>query len=310
MSASARIKRTTRSIIWIVRAPSAIRTAKRRFSGAHGRCWKNDLANGGAALHFAAMARLPLILITPSTEKRGVEFHDLSASLSIKYENAILQAGGIPLTVPVSSDKKILAEIVRRADGVLLTGGDDINPDLYEKNLPKKIRATIEQSPDGGKRDLLELILIEEIFRQRRPLLAICRGHQMLNVAFGGQLIADIRQQIPGALNHRRLDKPNSLTHEVALTANSLLAKITDRKILGVNSSHHQAVLKTAEPLMATARSSDGIVEAMELKPGASNRMPFFLSVQFHSERLAEKFAEHRAIFRRFIQACARKHRP
>src|SRR5471030_1459599 len=98
------------------------------------------------------MARLPLILITPSVEKRGIEFHDLSASLSIKYENAVLQAGGIPLTVPISSDKKILAEIVRRADGILLTGGDDINPDLYEKNLPKKIRATIEQSPRSEER--------------------------------------------------------------------------------------------------------------------------------------------------------------
>jgi putative glutamine amidotransferase len=256
------------------------------------------------------MARLPLILITPSVEKRGVEFHDLSASLSIKYLNAVLQAGGIPVTVPISTDKKILAEIVRRADGVLLTGGDDINPDLYEKNLPEKIRATIEQTPDGGKRDLLELVLIDEIFRQRKPLLAICRGHQLLNIALGGQLIADIRQQVPGALNHQRSDKAADLVHEAALTADSLLAKITGKKILGVNSSHHQAVLKPAEPLMATARSSDGIVEAMELKPEESNRLPFLLAVQFHPERLAEKFAEHRAIFGRFIQACARKRKP
>jgi putative glutamine amidotransferase len=251
------------------------------------------------------MARMPLILITPSVEKRGVEFHDLSASLSIKYENAVLQSGGIPLTVPISFDKKVLAEIVRRADGVLLTGGDDINPDLYEKKLPKKIRATIEQSPDGGKRDLLELILIDEIFRQRKPLLAICRGHQLLNIALGGKLIADIRQQVPGALNHQRLDLANEPVHEVALTSNSLLAKIICSKTLNVNSSHHQAVVRPAEPLVATARSSDGIVEAMELKPEVSGRMPFLLGVQFHPERLAEKFAEHRVIFDRFIQSCS-----
>jgi putative glutamine amidotransferase len=250
------------------------------------------------------MARLPLILITPSVEKRGVEFHDLSASLSIKYENAVLQAGGIPLTVPISSDRKILAEIVRRADGVLLTGGDDINPGLYTKKLPRAIRATIEASPDGGKRDLLELALIDEIFRQRKPLLAICRGHQLLNVAFGGQLIADIRQQVPGALNHQRLDKAGELVHEAALTAGSLLSKIVGKRVLGVNSSHHQAVLQPAEPLVAVARSSDGIIEAMELRPDAARRMPFFLSVQFHPERLAEKFAEHRAIFSRFVKAC------
>jgi putative glutamine amidotransferase len=252
------------------------------------------------------MARMPLILITPSVEKRGVEFHDLSASLSVKYLNAVLQAGGIPLTVPISTDRKVLAEIVGRADGVLLTGGDDINPDLYEKNLPEKIRATIEQTPDGGKRDLLELILIDEIFRQRKPLLAICRGHQLLNIALGGQLIADIRQQVPGALNHQRSDQAADLVHEAALTADSLLAKITGQKILGVNSSHHQAVLEPAGPLTAVARSSDGIVEAMELKPEESNRLPFLLAVQFHPERLAGKFAEHRAIFSRFVKACVR----
>jgi putative glutamine amidotransferase len=253
------------------------------------------------------MARLPLILITPSVEKRGVEFHDLSASLSIKYENAVLQAGGIPITAPISPDRAILEEIVRRVDGVLLTGGDDINPDLYEKNLPKKIRATIEQSPDGGKRDLLELVLIDEVFRQRKPLLAVCRGHQLLNIALGGQLIADIRQQIPGALNHQRLDLAGKIVHEVALTAGSLLSKIIGKRVLGVNSSHHQAVLQPAEPLVATARSSDGIVEAMELRPDAARRMPYLLSVQFHPERLTEKHAGHRAIFRSFTQACNRK---
>jgi putative glutamine amidotransferase len=252
------------------------------------------------------MSRLPLILITPSTEKSGVEFHDLSASLSIKYENAVIQAGGIPITAPISPDRKILAEIVRRVDGVLLTGGDDINPGLYTKKLPLAIRQTIEPSPDGGKRDLLELVLIAEVFRQHKPLLAICRGHQLLNIALGGQLIADIRLQVPGSLNHQRLDMAGELVHEVALTADSLLAKITGKQVLGVNSSHHQAVLKTAGPLQATARSSDGIVEAMELKRGESMKMPFLLGVQFHPERLAEKFAEHRAIFSSFVKACFR----
>jgi len=253
------------------------------------------------------MARLPLILITPSVEKRGIEFHDLSASLSIQYETAVLRAGGMPVIAPVSASQKILAEIVRRVNGVLLTGGDDINPDLYAKKLPRTIRKTIEQTPDGGKRDLLELVLIDEIFRQRKPLLAICRGHQLLNIALGGQLVADIRQQVPGALNHQRLDLAGKIVHEAALTAGSLLAKMMGKRILGVNSSHHQAVLQPAEPLMATARSRDGIVEAMELKPDAAGLMPFLLAVQFHPERLVEKHAEHRAIFRSFIQACNRK---
>jgi putative glutamine amidotransferase len=253
------------------------------------------------------MAGSPLIIVTPSIEKRGVEFHDLSASLSIKYENAILQAGGIPVTSPITTDRQSLAELVGHADGILLTGGDDINPDLYDPDLPPDVRQTIETTPDGGRRDLSELILIDEAFRQHKPLLAICRGHQLLNVALGGRLIADIRKQVPGALNHQRMDKAGKLVHEVPLTSGSLLYKMLGKRILGVNSSHHQGVIETAQPLMAVGRTQDGIVEVMELKPEAARLLPFLLSVQFHPERLTEQYAEHRAIFHRFIEVCSRK---
>jgi putative glutamine amidotransferase len=254
------------------------------------------------------MVSLPLILVTSSSEKRGVEFQDTSSSLSFRYEQAILAAGGIPLIAPMTTDRPVLAEAVRRADGVMLTGGDDINPALYTNKLPRAVRKTLALPPDGGARDLRELILIDEIFRQRKPLLAICRGFQMVNVAFGQKLIVDIPSQLPGALNHKGTDKAGeALTHEVALTPASLLSKITGRKTLGVNSSHHQGILEPAEPFATVARTEDGIVEAMELKPGMSNgsaRLPFFLGVQFHPERLAKKHAEHQAIFSRFVEAC------
>jgi putative glutamine amidotransferase len=251
------------------------------------------------------MVRPPLILVSPSIEKRGVEFHDLSVSLSVKYDFSVTQAGGIPVTAPTTTDRALLAEVVRRVDGVLLTGGDDINPDLYAKNLPRAIRQTVATTPDGGGRDLRELVLLDEVFRQRKPLLAICRGHQLLNIALGGKLIADIRRQVPGALNHRRMDQAGELVHIAPLTAGSLLARTIGKRELGMNSSHHQAVLEPAAPLMAVARTSDGIVEAMEWKPEAARRMPFLLSVQFHPERLVERHAEHRAIFSAFTKACA-----
>ena len=252
------------------------------------------------------MGRLPLILVSPSIEKRGVEFHDLSASLSVRYNEAILQAGGIPVTVPTSTDRATLAEAVRRTDGVLLTGGDDINPELYEEKLPRKIAKTVEETPDGGARDLRELLLIEEIFRQQKPLLAICRGHQMLNVAFGGRLIVDIPRQHPSKINHIRMDKPMDLVHEATLTPGSLVSKICKTPVLGVNSTHHQAVLEPAEPFVATACSADGVVEVMELRPECSAMLPFLLSVQFHPERLVQKHARYRAIFEKFVAACAK----
>lgn len=253
------------------------------------------------------MARPPLILVSPSIEKRGVEFHDLSASLSLRYNSALLQAGGIPVTAPTSTDRAALAEAVRRTDGVLLTGGDDINPALYDGKLPRKIRNTIETTPDDGARDVRDLMLIEQIFQQRKPVLAICRGHQMLNVAFGARLLADIGQQLPGALNHRRTDRPLDLVHEAALTPGSLVSRICKTRVLGVNSTHHQAVLEPASLFVATARSRDGVVEAMELKSEFAGLLPFLLSVQFHPERLVQKHARYRAIFEQFVAAAKPK---
>lgn len=253
--------------------------------------------------------QLPLILVTPSTERKGVEFLDTSSSLSFRYEHAILQGGGVPVVAPLTTDRSMLAQAVRRVDGVLFTGGDDINPALYSENVPPNVLKTVTMPPDVESRDLRELILIDEIFEQRKPLLAICRGFQMLNVAFGRELIMDIPSQLPGALNHARTDKAGeALTHEVPLTAGSLLSKITGKRSLGVNSSHHQGVLEPAEPFAAIARTEDGIVEAMELKPDGSGKLPhlpFFLAVQFHPERLVKR-PEHQAIFSGFVDACGR----
>jgi putative glutamine amidotransferase len=251
------------------------------------------------------MKKAPVVLVSPSIEKKGIEFGDLSLSLSFPYADALMAVGAMPLTMPPATSRHMVAECVSRADGILLTGGDDIDPELYAKRLPQKVRRTVEKTPDGGGRDWRELMIIAEVFRQRKPLLAICRGHQLLNVAFGGTLWVDIPSQVKGAIRHVRNDRKSGIAHEVHLTDGSMLAKITGGRTLGVNSTHHQAVARPGSLFTVTGASSDGITECVDLRPEAADLLPFLVSVQFHPERLAGRFSEHRAVFSAFARACA-----
>jgi putative glutamine amidotransferase len=250
----------------------------------------------------------PLVLITPCAERKGAEFLDRSLSLSDCYPRAILAAGGMPWVLPSWPAENIAAEAVRRCHGVMLTGGDDVQPKLYAKDLPPQLGRTV--SPADAVRDLWELLLIREVFRQRKPLLAICRGQQILNVALGGTLIVDIPTQVPRALNHRRLDRKDKIVHKVALTPGSILNKIMGKQTLGVNSSHHQSVGRLGGSLRVTAVSPDGVVEGVELAESARRRLPWLVAVQFHPERLFEKHDVFLELFRSFIRACVpkRKH--
>jgi len=249
----------------------------------------------------------PLILISGSTEKKGAEFADTSLSLSLNYPAALKAAGAMPWVLPCMPEPDVVAEGVRRCEGVLLTGGDDVGPALYSEALSPELQKTIHAA--SPERDLFELMLIEEVFRQKKPLLAICRGHQILNVALGGTLIVDIPSQVPAAINHSRMDLKNKVVHDAELKPGSNLAEITGKARLGVNSTHHQAVGKIAKPLRANAVSMDGIIEGMEFAPGAHSMLPWLLSVQFHPERLFPQHAEHLDIFKSFVQACVRVRR-
>jgi putative glutamine amidotransferase len=247
---------------------------------------------------------LPIVVISPSTRRRGAEFDDFSIDLSNQYLLAIEAAGAIPMVLPCLSDPQMVAEAVRHAHGVLLTGGDDVETTLYRKDLPPELARTV--SPPARERDLFELMLIDEVFRQKKPMLAICRGQQMLNVALGGTLIVDIPTQVPGALRHSRGDKKNDIVHEINVQPGSLLAEAVEDTVLGVNSSHHQAVEKTAKPLRATAVSIDGIIEGMELGPESQHLLPYLVAVQFHPERLFARHKKHWDLFRSFTDACRR----
>jgi putative glutamine amidotransferase len=248
--------------------------------------------------------RAPLILIVPSAQARGVEFADLSASLSNRYALAVARAGGVPHILPLLPDRSFLRECVRRAKGVVLTGGDDLDPKIYRLRTPTKLRRTV--TLDHPQRDAVEFAVIAEVFRQKKPLLAVCRGLQMLNVALGGDLLVDVPQQVPGALAHKQMDRKNDVVHEVALTPGSLLHRSHRTRTLGVNSTHHQAAGRVAPWLQVSARSADGVIEGLELTAAAARRGPWLVAVQYHPERLFDRYPAHAALFRAFVRACAK----
>jgi putative glutamine amidotransferase len=248
------------------------------------------------------MQSAPLILVSPSTEAKGVEFYDYSLSLSQAYLDAVTLAGGLPIVAPCAPSPKLAAEYVRRCDGLMITGGDDIQPELYYGNVPAKLRKTVERT--DPVRDLLETLLIKEAFAQHKPLLAICRGHQLLNVTLGGSLFVDIPTEIPTALNHSRLEHKDQVVHTVQLEKDSLLARLFGKRKMEVNSSHHQAVNKVAQALRVTGRSEDGVIEVLELRPEDAGLLPYLLGIQFHPERLVRGYPEFIELFRSFIEAC------
>ncbi|MGA2751010.1 MAG: gamma-glutamyl-gamma-aminobutyrate hydrolase family protein [Verrucomicrobiota bacterium] len=249
------------------------------------------------------MTSRPAILVTPSTERKGAEFADFSISLSNRYTDAVIDAGGLPQVFPATTSKTVISEALDRCDGVLMTGGDDIDPRLYATDLPDALAKTV--GPLEPERDLWETELIAQVLKRHKPLFGICRGHQMLNVALGGTLVVDIASLLPNALNHRRMDRKMEPVHDVSIAPDSLLGKITGLRSLAVNSTHHQAIGLLADPLRAVAQSPDGIIEAVELKQ--PDGMPFLLAVQFHPERLIDSNPVFLRLFTSFIDACGRR---
>lgn len=244
----------------------------------------------------------PIIVASTMNEKKGAEFSDWSISLSHWYIRAITKAGGVPLLAPNIPEKNLAHEMVARTDGVMLTGGDDLQPDLYDTSLPKRIKT--KAAGVDPARDLFEFLLIKEALKQRKPLLAICRGPQVLNVALGGGLITDIPTERPKAMTHQIKGKAHKLAHTIETQSNSLIRKIFCRASIRINSAHHQAIGELAPMLRATAWTRDGIVEAIELIEEDAARAPFLLGVQFHPERLIDEHPEFLRIFKAFVKAC------
>lgn len=247
----------------------------------------------------------PLILITPSTQPAGAEFDDPSISLSLRYSEAVFRAGGLPWVFPPTTDPDLVHAAVGRCDGVVLSGGDDITPGLHRPEISPELQSLCGATDKS--RDAFELLVLQNVFTQPRPLLAICRGHQLVNVALGGTLHVDLASEHPSEVPHNACDRKDVAVHPVVLDPKSMLAKITGRKSLRVNSTHHQGIDQLAPELRPVAVAPDGLIEATELTEDSRGFLPWFLSVQFHPERLAPKQVEQRRVLLAFIEACSKR---
>jgi len=229
------------------------------------------------------MKRKPLIGVTPSFNPYSGKF-----LLGVEYIRAIQKAGGIPLLIPYADFKNNVDLIFERFDGFMLSGGGDVLP-FYYKEEPKKTEKVVPE------RDEFEIELVKRCFKNKKPLFAICRGSQIMNVAMGGNLIQDINSEI----QHYQSAYYDELTHTIIIEKGTFLYEIFKKKELKVNSFHHQAVKKLGKTLRISARAKDGIVEGIE-----SDNHPFFLGVQFHPEFLFEKHKMFFKLFKVFIDAC------
>jgi len=190
------------------------------------------------------------------------------------YSDAVLQAGGIPLLLPPVEDTESIRRYTQVCDGFILSGGGDINPCLFG------------ESPQPGLEefhtplDHAQWNLTREILNTRKPLLAICRGMQLLNVVTGGTLWQDLSLTGQPVLLHSQYSPRGDQFHAVNITANSLTGRLLGTEIY-VNSFHHQAIKKLGQGLSITATAPDGIIEAIELTD-----RPFGLGLQWHPEML------------------------
>jgi putative glutamine amidotransferase len=231
----------------------------------------------------------PLIGITASSiDHRGPAYGEVY-TLTRRYADGVLCAGGVPVIVPFNLDDDALQVLFNRLDGFLLSGGGDIDPAAYGETVHP---TTCEIEAD---RDRVELALARWVVEQEKPFLAICRGIQVLNVALGGTLVQDIPSEVPDALEHsfeRGIVERAYHAHPVKIAADSRLAQVMQAEIAQTNSWHHQAIKQPAMQLNVTAYAPDGVIEAMEV-PGRS----FAIGVQWHPEWLFEDQPEMLRLF-------------
>ena len=218
-----------------------------------------------------------------------------------KYVKVLRQVGAVPWLIPlIEDDIGTLKAIYERLDGIFLTGGMDVDPTSYEE----------ERRPTCGKTDLArdwtEMQLVRWAKHDQKPVLGVCRGLQVINVALGGSLYQDIASEFKCAIKHDYFPNPKNgftrqqLVHSIRLLSNSRLAQMLDQESLEVNSMHHQAIRTLAPGLKVTSLAPDDVIESVE---GINGH--YLIGVQWHPEELTESIPCMQRIFESFIEASA-----
>jgi putative glutamine amidotransferase len=232
----------------------------------------------------------PLIGITTTTRDESGVLRDV---VNHKYSTGVAQAGGIPVLLPAAPE--LAAHYARTLDGIVLSGGEDIDPSRYGAARDARTGTSNEL------RDEFEFALLAHAQKHETPVLGICRGQQVLAVFTGGTLMQDTSMETPN--NHLRTDAPrDTLSHDVVVEQDSRLAHILGARTLPVNSLHHQAVSTVSAAIRVSARSTDQLIEGLE-----STGSWWVQSVQWHPEELLAH-AQHRALFEALVSA-ANEHR-
>jgi putative glutamine amidotransferase len=216
--------------------------------------------------------------------------------LNAGYLRSLIAAGGVPLMLSPLIGASLAARALDGVDGLVLTGGGDIDPAWYNSDRSPLL------DPPNRERDLFELALFAAARQRELPILGICRGIQLINVALGGTLYQDLPSERPGPVDHNRAGARTDRSHAIRLAPESLAAEALGATSLRVNSFHHQGIRELASGLVATGWSEDDLVEAVEGTEG----QPWMLAVQWHPEEMhADAAAPDRGLFRALVERAA-----
>lgn len=208
------------------------------------------------------------------------------------YFDGIIQAGGLPVMLPLTDAAVDLEQLVDKCDGFLFTGGHDVSPEIYNEIPLEGLVSTFR------KRDVMEGIVLKKAITMDKPVLGICRGIQFINAALGGTLYQDLPTQHPSDIEHHQKPPYDIPVHTVDLALDSPLYNLLGDAKLAVNSYHHQAVKDVAFPLKVMATAPDGVVEAVYMP-----QHRFLWALQWHPEFSYKTDESSRSIFKAFVDA-------